>query len=163
MRSRNAVPGDLEAVASWIGSQRECALWAGPTVPFPLEPVGLPDQIQMAGATNLAFDDTLGLAAFGQALSKPCGRAHLARVIVRPDLRGQGIGRALVEALLCRAAEAGLTVATLNVHRDNAGAAALYASLGFARAERPSGESPSHDTWYMRRSLGPLTVGPSAQ
>jgi ribosomal protein S18 acetylase RimI-like enzyme len=117
----------------------------------------------MAGAANVALDDELGLAGFGQALPMSPRRTHLARVIVRPDVRGQGIGRALVETLLSRAAETGAAVATLNVYRDNAAAAALYTSLGFARAERPSGEPPSHDTWFMQRSLGPLSPGPSAQ
>jgi ribosomal protein S18 acetylase RimI-like enzyme len=154
VRSRSAVPSDLEVVAAWIASQRECALWAGPAVAFPLDTAALADQVGMAGAANVALDDGLGLAAFGQALPKPLGRTHLARVIVRPDVRGQGLGRALIEALFSRAAEAGAMVATLNVYRDNLAAVALYASLGFVRAERPSGEPPSHDTWFMQRSLG---------
>jgi ribosomal protein S18 acetylase RimI-like enzyme len=163
LRSRSAVPSDLEVVASWIRSQRDCALWAGPAVPFPLDTSALADQIGMAGATNVALDDGLGLAAFGQALPKAPCRSHLARVIVRPDVRGQGIGTTLVEALLSRAAEAGATVATLNVYRDNLAAAALYAGLGFVRAERPSGEHLSRDTWFMQRSLGPSILGPGVQ
>jgi hypothetical protein len=44
-RSRSAAPADLEVVALWIASQRECAPWAGPAVPFPLELSALPEQI----------------------------------------------------------------------------------------------------------------------
>jgi ribosomal protein S18 acetylase RimI-like enzyme len=159
VRSRDAVPADLEIVASWISSRRDCALWAGPTVPFPLEPDAIAAQIGMAGAINIALDDELGLTAFGQVLPMPAARAHLARVIVRPEARGRGIGRVLVAALLSRAAESGHKVATLNVYRDNGAAAALYAGLGFARTERPPGEPPAHDTWFMQRSLGPSDLG----
>jgi ribosomal protein S18 acetylase RimI-like enzyme len=161
--SRNAMPSDLDVVTSWIGSQRECALWAGPTVPFPLDPLALPAQIDMAGAINVALDDEQGLAAFGQALPRAPGRAHLARVIVRPDARRHGLGRALVEALLSRAGEARLSRATLNVYSDNAAATTLYSDLGFERVERPPGESLSPGTWFMQRGIGPSTTGPSAQ
>ena len=163
MRSRNAVPTDLEVVASWIGSQRECALWAGPGLPFPLEPSAIPAQIDIRGAINVALDDDEGLAAFGQALLRSPGRAHLARVIVRPDARRRGVGRALVEVLLSRAEEAGLSLATLNVYRDNVAAATLYSDLGFGLAERPTGDSSSPGTWFMQRSLGPSTMGAGAQ
>ena len=157
------MPSDLEVVTSWIGSQCERALWAGPTVPFPLDPAALPEQIDMAGAINVALDDEQGLAAFGQALLRAPGRAHLARVIVRPDARGRGVGKALVEALLSRAGEARLSLATLNVYSDNAAAATLYSDLGFDRVERPPGDSSSPGTWFMQRSIGPSTNGLSAQ
>jgi ribosomal protein S18 acetylase RimI-like enzyme len=163
VHSRIAVPIDLEVVASWIGSRRECELWAGPGVPFPLEPSALPAQIDMPGAMNVALVDGLGLAAFGQAIPRSPGRAHLARVIVRPDVRRQGMGRALVEALLSRAAKAGFSLVTLYVYRDNAAAATLYSDLGFARAERPPGDSASPDSWFLQRSIGPATEGGSAQ
>ena len=109
MRSREATPGDLEVVTSWIGSQRECALWAGPNVRFPLHTAALPAQIGMADAINVALDDARGLVAFGQVLYRAPGRAHLARVIVRPDARTHGVGRSLVEVLLGRAEAAGLS------------------------------------------------------
>ena len=102
MRSRDATPADLKAIASWIGSQRECELWAGPDISFPLEPHVLATQIGMPDALNVVLEDGHGLAAFGQALARSPGRAHLARVIVRPDARGRGIGKILVQALLAR-------------------------------------------------------------
>jgi ribosomal protein S18 acetylase RimI-like enzyme len=163
VRIRDAVPADLTVVASWITTRRECALWAGPGVPFPLELPALATQIGMAGAIDVALEDAQGLAAFGQAHPRPPGRAHLARVVVRPDARGRGAGRALVEALLCRAAAAGLSVVTLNVYRENRAAVALYTALGFVRAERPPGDSTLPDNWFMQRGLGSPTVGPSAR
>jgi [ribosomal protein S18]-alanine N-acetyltransferase len=162
-RSRNAVSADLEVVASWIASQRECELWAGPTVPFPLERSALPDQIGMAGAINVALDDDQGIVAFGQIVPRPPDRAHLARVIVRPGARRRGLGRVLVETLLARAEVAGLSQVTLNVYRDNVAAAALYAELGFARGERPDGDPASPGIWFMQRSIDSSAMGRGAQ
>jgi ribosomal-protein-alanine N-acetyltransferase len=162
-RSRNAVHADLEVVAAWIESQRECALWAGPTVAFPLELSALPDQIGMSGAINVALDDDQGLVAFGQVVPRPPDRAHLARVIVRPIARRRGLGRVLVEALLARAEGAGLSRVTLNVYRDNIAAAALYAELGFACGERPDGDPAPSDVWFMQRSIGPPAAGRGAE
>lgn len=163
MRSRNAVPVDLAVVSSWIASQRECALWAGPSVPFPLDLEALPAQIDMPGAVNVALDDDRGLVAFGQAFPRPPGRAHLARVIVNPRARRRGLGRKLVGELFFRAGEAGLSLVTLNVYSDNPAAAALYADLGFARVERPDGDPVSPGTWFMQRSIDSLTVGRGAE
>jgi [ribosomal protein S18]-alanine N-acetyltransferase len=153
VEARDATTADLEIVVDWITSKRECELWAGPGISFPLEPLGLAAQIDMRDATNVALDDEHGLAAFGQVLPRSHRRAHLARVIVRPDARGCGIGRALVQALLSRAGEAGLSSATLNVYRENTAAATLYAGLGFRRAERPQCDPASLGAWFMQRRI----------
>lgn len=159
MRSRDATPADLKAIASWIGSQRECELWAGPDISFPLRPHVLATQIGMPDALNVVLEDGHGLAAFGQALARSPGRAHLARVIVRPDARGRGIGKILVQALLARVQESGPMLVTLNVYRDNAAAISLYAELGFCGAERPQDDPPSTGTCFMQRSTDRLTAG----
>jgi [ribosomal protein S18]-alanine N-acetyltransferase len=163
LRSRSAASDDLAVVAAWVGSQRECELWAGPRVPFPLQPSALAAQIEMADAVNVALDDGEGLVAFGQVLPRGPGRAHIARVIVRPGVRRRGLGRALVEALLARAEAAGFTLVTLNVFSDNAAATRLYSGLGFRRAERPPEDPTSGGVWSMERVVGPASQGSSAQ
>jgi GNAT superfamily N-acetyltransferase len=52
---------------------------------------------------------------------------------VTPDCRGQGIGRALLSALIDRACEDGLEALSLSVSPRNQAALRLYSSLGFAR------------------------------
>lgn len=153
VRSRDALPEDLAVVVSWIASPHECRRWAGPRIPFPLQPSALAVQIEMADAINVALDDEQGIAAFGQALPRGPGRAHLARVIVRPDTRRRGWGRALVETLLHRAEAAGLALITLHVFSDNAAAIALYSNLGFSRAERPPKDAASSGVWLMQLAL----------
>ena len=106
----------------------------------------------MAAAVNVALVDGDGLAAFGQAVPRGSERAHLARVVVRPDARGRGLGKALIEAVLARAAAAGFRRVTLYVYNDNVEATRLYARLGFRRAEPPPEDPPSPDVSFMQRS-----------
>lgn len=59
-------------------------------------------------------------------------KAHLWGVIVHPDWRGQGIGGALLDDLLGRAAQmAGLRQIQLQVTAENPASVALYRSRGF--------------------------------
>ena len=61
------------------------------------------------------------------------GEVHVLDVCVEPWARRRGIGKALVHAVI-EACGGGLTL--LEVHESNAGAIALYRSLGFVEAGR---------------------------
>ncbi|MCB2019317.1 MAG: N-acetyltransferase [Burkholderiaceae bacterium] len=64
---------------------------------------------------------------------------HIGKIVgmmVEPDLRGKGIGRALLEACVGQARERGLAVLTLTVTSDNAVAIDLYSRMGFVRYGR---------------------------
>lgn len=56
---------------------------------------------------------------------------HITNVAVHPNLRGQGIGRALMAELIKRAALLGADKITLEVRKSNLIARSLYDSLGF--------------------------------
>ncbi|MDO1530017.1 GNAT family N-acetyltransferase [Fulvimonas sp. R45] len=60
------------------------------------------------------------------------GMHYLAHLGVSPALRGQGIGRALIEALIRRGEQAGRRRMVLDVAVSNPRAQALYGRLGFA-------------------------------
>jgi N-acetylglutamate synthase len=66
------------------------------------------------------------------------GWAELGSVIVAPEARGNGLGRALVTSLLHWAAANGAANAFLQVDVENAVAIALYRSLRFADCFRYS-------------------------
>lgn len=70
------------------------------------------------------------LVGYG-VMSLGAGEAHILNVCVRENLRGRGIGRALLRHLLDRGAAAGMLEAFLEVRPSNLAAIRLYQSLGF--------------------------------
>lgn len=58
---------------------------------------------------------------------------YITNVAVSPDCRRQGIGRALITALVARARAQALAFVTLEVRASNASALALYEGAGFER------------------------------
>jgi|SRR5215213_7796132 len=68
--------------------------------------------------------------------------AHLQELYVVPSLRGRGIGRALLEATMAAAREAGAAGIDLNTGTTDTAARALYESAGFTNREGgPDGPS----------------------
>lgn len=87
--------------------------------------------------------------------------AELAHLVVDPALRRQGLGRALSLALVDAALARGLANVTLRVDPDNAGAVALYASIGFVRESaedeaRFNAGQPASYCWMRLPSPPPL-------
>lgn len=70
----------------------------------------------------------------GDRLVRELRAFHVSQVVVDPEFRGRGVGRALMEAALAHAREEGFETAQLNVWAFNATAAAFFASFGFAPA-----------------------------
>jgi ribosomal protein S18 acetylase RimI-like enzyme len=61
---------------------------------------------------------------------------HVVGMMVHPQMRGRGLGRALVVACIARARDAGLEMLTLTVTSSNQAAVALYEGAGFRRYGR---------------------------
>ena len=66
---------------------------------------------------------------------------------VRPEARGEGVGRTLTQAVIDRATERGCRRVELDVNSENPAAMALYQSLGF-----DTGNTGGQDI-FMRRKL----------
>ena len=60
--------------------------------------------------------------------------AHVTNVVVKSELRGQGIGRKLMIELLTQARAKGAVCATLEVRATNSAAINLYEDLGFVQS-----------------------------
>ena len=84
--------------------------------------------------------DGLAVIRFREAIWKEALECYLAELYVVPDLRGRGIGRALMEAAIETARGKGAAWMDLGTGEDDAAARALYESLGFSNREgRPDG------------------------
>ena len=78
----------------------------------------------LLGAVGLERDERMKVRHIG----------HVVSMMVRESARGQGIGRALLDALIDAAREpAGLELLTLTVTEVNANAVRLYERCGFSR------------------------------
>lgn len=71
--------------------------------------------------------------------------AHITSVTIKEDCRALGYGRALLAHMLQRAAEDGMSVATLEVRESNVRARRLYESFGFAVTGRRRRYYPKTD------------------
>jgi ribosomal protein S18 acetylase RimI-like enzyme len=77
----------------------------------------------------------LALLRFRRSLWSDTPEAHLQELYVVPELRGRGIGRALLEATVDAARAAGATTLDLNTAEADTAARALYESGGFSNRE----------------------------
>jgi ribosomal protein S18 acetylase RimI-like enzyme len=90
----------------------------------------------------LAGDGPDGLAVlrFRPSLWTEALECYLAELYVAPDRRGQGLGRALMEASIQLAREKGADYMDLGTAETDHAARALYESLGFSNREgKPDG------------------------
>lgn len=134
---------DLSVVAGWIRSAELCRQWAGERVAFPIQNDRLPHEIEFEKAESWCLLEGGTILGFGQIVPKSASRQHLARLVIEPESRGQGLGRVLAEHLLELALAKSPSCVSLNVSANNPAAVALYRSLGFRPAERPEGELES--------------------
>jgi ribosomal protein S18 acetylase RimI-like enzyme len=104
-------------------------------------------------AALLAGDEEpLGLAVlrFRPSLWTSGLECYLAELYVVPDRRGQGLGRALMEAAIAFARERGADYMELNTSEDDVAARKLYERFGFSRSEgKPGGPI----NFYYEREL----------
>ena len=92
----------------------------------------------------------LAMLRFRPAIWNEAPECYLAGLYVVPDCRGQGLGRALMEAAIETARRQGADRMKLGTSEDDVAARALYESLGFDnRKGRPDGPI----SYYYEREL----------
>lgn len=110
----------------------------------------------IAGPGAYLCGDRAGFA-LGRAIG---GEAELLTLAVAPDVRRQGLGRALLAAFEAEARTRAADTAFLEVAADNAPARALYAGAGYDQAGRRPGyytatDGSRIDALVLRKPLLP--------
>ena len=164
MDIRPATPADLPAIQSIYAHHVLHGAGTFEEVPPPLEEVErrFRGVVEQGWAYLVATDATgvLGYAYFSQMRDRSAYRYTAENSIyVRDDVRGQGVGKALVARLLEAAAAMGFRqmVAVIG-DSDNVGSIGVHASLGFQRAGLLRATGMKFGRWVdavlMQRALG---------
>ena len=116
------------------------------TTTFPRAEAFLPP----AGVFLIVDDDEGRAAGCGGIRLIPDGphgtRYELKHLYLRPETRGRGWGRLLIDALEVCARELGARELVLDTHHSLEAAAALYARAGFTTVE-PYNDNPNATVW----------------
>lgn len=149
MMLKKAVIDDLECALTWPGDATEFRLWFGEKVQYGGSVSAIWQQIKADERGTYAFYDGNQLVGFAQAYEKVENGIHIACLIVNPDVRGKGVGRAFVKALLENAwGQEHVRFITLNVYPENTPARSLYKDLGFDEI----GENQGMDAMRLEKS-----------
>jgi len=102
------------------------------------------EQLEAGDVTVILADEQLGFAQlrFRKQVYSDAPAAYVEELYVVPDRRGEGLGRALMEAAVETARADGADVIDLGTATDDTAARGLYESLGFTNREGgPDGPS----------------------
>jgi ribosomal protein S18 acetylase RimI-like enzyme len=150
---RLATEADVATTLAWSPTDEDLRRWSGPSTRCPATPQSLWEDITSTDATTFAWQSpTQGLVGLGQVRWREQTYGHLARIIVDPERRGRGLGRALCLALMREAVRLHpIQAFSLYVYPDNLKALTLYRSLGFV-------EQGMHPQFNCLLLHAPLTV-----
>ncbi|MFI6027869.1 GNAT family N-acetyltransferase [Amycolatopsis magusensis] len=123
----------------------------------PLPPPGSPEELATARLVLVAGTPPAGFAR----VEVVDGNAHLEQLAVHPSHFRQGVGTALVRAVLSWAQDAGFPAVTLCTFSDIPWNGPFYRKLGFADLDDPSPglqELRAHERALGLDDLGPRVV-----
>jgi ribosomal protein S18 acetylase RimI-like enzyme len=138
MKLVRATDNHVLAIMEWFPDRLSCQLWGGPEFRFPFtEATFLEDTRSRELPSYVLVDVDERLLGFGQYYLR-VGRCHLARLVISPEHRGEGLGRWLIGGLVELGAQhLGVGECSLFVAEDNPSAIQLYRKLGFVRTQYP--------------------------
>lgn len=118
---RQMMPEDLPTVA---------ALDAAAFKPLWQNPLDALEKALSQAISATIVEDAQGVVGYQISTQNPLG-AHLARLAVRPDAHGRGIGSLIVADLIHRLKSKDIARLTVNTQSDNLASLALYRKMGF--------------------------------
>lgn len=145
---------DIDELMSWFNDPGETDIWAGPRFRFPFTRATFRKDCLWDRMPGFRLNTPDGqFAGFGQ-MYRRYGRINLARLVVNPAMRGQGVGKRLVGMLI----EVGPTLFegdefSLFAYRHNAAALGCYRSMGFVIQDYPKGARMADLCYYLTRPV----------
>ena len=151
---KRATSADIDELMHWFSDAEVVNIWGGPTFRYPFTRATFFEDISWGRMASFAlYDAAETLAAFGQVYER-IGRINLARLVVKPAMRGQGVGKRLVELLMSVSASMyACDEYSLFVYRGNIAAYACYKSMGFAVSDYPEGVPHADVCYYLTRPV----------
>ena len=147
-----ASDSDLDELMSWFHDAAEVDTWGGPRFRFPFTKATFRKDCHWGRMPGFRLNSPAGeFSAFGQMYQR-YGRINLARLVVNPGMRGQGVGKRLVGLLI----ETGPTLFpadefSLFAYRHNEAALGCYRSMGFVVRDYPEGARMADQCYYLTR------------
>ena len=128
----------LIELMSWFSNQDELDIWSGPNFRFPLNLDTLKLDLKLNTLPSFfLLSEQAQLLAFGQYYLR-LDKCHLARLVVNPKLRGQGVACHLITLLKNKGmADLQTHACSLFVLEQNHRAIKSYQKLGFSFANYP--------------------------
>jgi ribosomal protein S18 acetylase RimI-like enzyme len=146
----------LAELMTWFKDEPSCKRWGGPEFRFPFDAVTFKEDCKLS-LSSWSFIDSNKLCAFGQFYLRE-GRCHLARLVVSPAMRSQGIGKQFIVQLASMGcSELNVNQCSLFVLADNAAAMRVYRKLGFETSSYRGELKLPMDCLYMV-SIAPLAL-----
>jgi ribosomal protein S18 acetylase RimI-like enzyme len=149
-----AVEDDIDELMSWFSNAKSVDIWGGPKFRYPFDRSSFHEDCRWKEFSTHCLRTPDGkFAAFGQ-LGARYDRAHLARLITHPAMRGRGVGRRLIEGLIDEARhEQNFSKVALFVYRDNQPAYQCYLALGFEIQAYPENAPLADKCYYLARDI----------
>jgi ribosomal protein S18 acetylase RimI-like enzyme len=138
----------------WFSDKQTVAGWGGPAFRYPYTRETFHKDVRWRDmATYFLRDPSERMVAFGQFYNR-IDRINLARLVVHPDVRGQGIGKRLIDELMMAARPLfSLAEFSLFVFRENIVALGCYKSMGFVIQDYPGSMPMADSCFYMTRPV----------
>jgi len=149
-----AVEGDIDRLMKWFCDKDAVNVWGGPEFRYPFTRHSFAEDMHWGRMASFSLRDPRGqFAAFGQVYER-FERINLARLVANPDMRGQGIGKRLVEMLMAVSRPMfDCAEYSLFVFRDNIPAYKCYLSVGFKVVDYPQDMPLADVCYYLTRPV----------
>lgn len=149
-----AIGADIDELMRWFQDKYSITIWGGAGFRFPFTRHSFVEDMHWGRVASFSLRDPSGkLSAFGQ-LYERLGRVNLARLVVNPTMRGQGVGKRLIGMLMTLSPSLfDCDEYSLFVYRDNTSAYKCYQSMGFTVTDYPQRVPFADACYYLTRPV----------